>query len=178
MAGLAALTFAGGCVVIENDHIHLHSGSGPNAEGEDRRVDWLGAILVSAGLILITFALGQGQLAPTQWRTPCTFKFSSLYFSSFPNHSKPPKHRHTIPPHPRHPPPPRLRHLATPPRKTHKHKHKHKHNPPPTTHETQPLDARKREIRSRADDRVFGVGVLYILGILGARESCFFFSSR
>ncbi|KAK7450578.1 hypothetical protein VKT23_012887 [Stygiomarasmius scandens] len=36
----------------------------------DQRVDWLGAFLVTAGLVLIIFVLGQGEVAPRQWATP------------------------------------------------------------------------------------------------------------
>ncbi len=37
----------------------------------DRRVDWLGALLITTGLVLIVFVLAQGQVAPKQWATPC-----------------------------------------------------------------------------------------------------------
>lgn len=37
----------------------------------DRRVDWLGGFLVTAGLVLIVFVLGQGEAAPNKWATPC-----------------------------------------------------------------------------------------------------------
>ncbi|KAF5353804.1 hypothetical protein D9758_010586 [Tetrapyrgos nigripes] len=36
----------------------------------DRRVDWLGALLVTAGLTLIVFVLGQGEVASQKWATP------------------------------------------------------------------------------------------------------------
>lgn len=36
----------------------------------DRRVDWVGAFLVTAGLVLLTFSLGDGETAqPKQWKT-------------------------------------------------------------------------------------------------------------
>jgi hypothetical protein len=38
----------------------------------DKRVDWIGAFLVTTGLVLIIFVLGQGEIAPRQWATPCT----------------------------------------------------------------------------------------------------------
>lgn len=72
LAGLAVLTMVGGWFTIDRDV--------PNTE-EDKRVDWLGAFLVTAGLVLVTFVLGQGQLAPQQWQTPCTaflFTFNLL----------------------------------------------------------------------------------------------------
>ncbi len=37
----------------------------------DQRVDWIGATLVTAGLVLIVFVLTQGEIAPQQWKTPC-----------------------------------------------------------------------------------------------------------
>ena len=38
----------------------------------DKRVDWIGAFLVTTGLVLIVFVFGQGEVAPRQWATPCT----------------------------------------------------------------------------------------------------------
>lgn len=51
-----------GMFVIEKD---------PPSTEEDRRVDWIGAVLVTTSLTLIQFALGQGPLAPKRWGTPC-----------------------------------------------------------------------------------------------------------
>ncbi|KAK7040368.1 hypothetical protein VNI00_009838 [Paramarasmius palmivorus] len=36
----------------------------------DRRVDWIGAGLVTVGLVLVVFVLGQGEIAPQRWKTP------------------------------------------------------------------------------------------------------------
>ena len=41
--------------------------------GIDRRIDWLGAFLVTAGLVMIVFVLGEG--AVVGWSTPCSFPF-------------------------------------------------------------------------------------------------------
>jgi hypothetical protein len=60
--GLTALTFLGGLVSIDPDV--------PSTE-IDKRIDWLGAILVTSGLVLIVFVLGQGEVAAQQWATPC-----------------------------------------------------------------------------------------------------------
>lgn len=60
-AGLAAGVVISGIFVIDKD---LPS------TAPDRRVDWIGVILVTAALVLITFVLGQGELAPQQWQTP------------------------------------------------------------------------------------------------------------
>ncbi|KAF6746905.1 efflux protein [Ephemerocybe angulata] len=62
MAGLNLLSAIGGFVSITPDlkeHLPL-----------DRRIDWLGSFLVTAGLVLIVFVLSQGEIAPQQWRTP------------------------------------------------------------------------------------------------------------
>ena len=41
------------------------------SEEPDKRVDWIGAILVTSGLVLIVFVLAQGEIAPQRWKTPC-----------------------------------------------------------------------------------------------------------
>ncbi|KAF5358792.1 hypothetical protein D9758_008591 [Tetrapyrgos nigripes] len=40
----------------------------PSTE-HDRRVDWIGAFLITVGLVLIVFVLGQVEVAPRQWST-------------------------------------------------------------------------------------------------------------
>lgn len=64
--GLTALCFIGGLVSIDPD---VHSTEA------DRRVDWLGAALVTSGLVLVVFVLGQGEVALQRWATPCRFTF-------------------------------------------------------------------------------------------------------
>ncbi|KAJ7820491.1 MFS general substrate transporter [Mycena leptocephala] len=59
--GMAALCALGGLFVIDADT--------PSTE-VDKRVDWLGAGLVTSALVLLLFVLGQCQLAPHGWRTP------------------------------------------------------------------------------------------------------------
>lgn len=59
-AGLSALTVIGAIVSIDADK--------PSDE-PDKRVDWLGAALVTAGLTLIVFVLSDGEIAPQGWRT-------------------------------------------------------------------------------------------------------------
>lgn len=39
----------------------------------DQRIDWLGAFLVTAGLVLIVFVLSNGQIVG--WKTPCAHEF-------------------------------------------------------------------------------------------------------
>ena len=36
----------------------------------DQRVDWLGALLITSGLVLIVFVLSGGEIVG--WKTPCT----------------------------------------------------------------------------------------------------------
>ena len=95
-AGMAALVFLGGLVTIEEDkqdwgvarwvrrvvgrsreveveNVREKSVVGEEEE-EDRRVDWIGAVLVTAGLVCIMFVLGQGELAPDGWKTGCEYK--------------------------------------------------------------------------------------------------------
>lgn len=36
-----------------------------------KRIDWIGASLITIGLILIIFVLGQGEIASDGWKTPC-----------------------------------------------------------------------------------------------------------
>ncbi len=43
----------------------------PSTEA-DRRIDWLGAFLITAGLVLIVFVLSDGEIAPNKWATSCT----------------------------------------------------------------------------------------------------------
>ena len=51
------------------------SGSDSPSAELDRRVDWMGAVLVTAGVVCIMFVLGQGDLAPQKWKTPCESRF-------------------------------------------------------------------------------------------------------
>ncbi|OSC97830.1 efflux transporter [Trametes coccinea BRFM310] len=60
LAGLAAMCCIGAISSMENDFSrHI----------PDRRVDWIGAFLVSAGLTLIIFVLSDGSIAPNGWKT-------------------------------------------------------------------------------------------------------------
>ena len=73
MSGIDFLCFLGGLISFDKDK--------PSTE-IDHRVDWLGASLVTAGLVLIVFVLGQGELAPKQWATPCALRPTSFCFPS------------------------------------------------------------------------------------------------
>ena len=39
----------------------------------DKRVDWVGAALVTVGMILMMFAISDGETAPRGWGTGCMF---------------------------------------------------------------------------------------------------------
>jgi hypothetical protein len=45
---------------------------------KDKRVDWLGGALVTAGLVLIIFVLSDGEVAPNKWATSCELWDKSL----------------------------------------------------------------------------------------------------
>ncbi|KAJ7595339.1 putative efflux transporter [Mycena floridula] len=61
IAGLVAVSLVSGIFTIDADI--------PSTE-PDQRVDWLGGFLVTVGLVLIVFVLGQGESAPQRWATP------------------------------------------------------------------------------------------------------------
>lgn len=60
-AGLSVPIFVGGMFTIDADP--------PLRPDDDRRVDWLGAALVTVSLVLIQFVLGQGELERRGWKT-------------------------------------------------------------------------------------------------------------
>ncbi|KZO95196.1 MFS general substrate transporter [Calocera viscosa TUFC12733] len=59
MAGIGALTLVGAFFTFPPDGV----------PPEDRRVDWIGALLITVGLVLFTFVLGEGEIAPRRWNT-------------------------------------------------------------------------------------------------------------
>ncbi|KII86695.1 hypothetical protein PLICRDRAFT_55610 [Plicaturopsis crispa FD-325 SS-3] len=59
--GLTILCFIGGIVSIPPDL--------PLPAEIDRRVDWIGAALITIGLVLIVFVLSDGEVAPNGWAT-------------------------------------------------------------------------------------------------------------
>ncbi|KAK0199445.1 putative efflux transporter [Desarmillaria ectypa] len=60
ISALTAVTFFLGLYAIDNDRPSIET---------DQRIDWIGAFLVSAGLLLVVFVLSQGEVAPHQWKT-------------------------------------------------------------------------------------------------------------
>ncbi|OCF35415.1 efflux protein [Kwoniella heveanensis BCC8398] len=59
LAGLAFAIIVAAFFVIPSDVAH----------SEDKRVDWLGAALVTVGLILLQFVISAGETAPQGWKT-------------------------------------------------------------------------------------------------------------
>lgn len=64
LTGVNILCFIGGLLSIDKDPKVIQ------ADGR-RQVDWLGAVLITAALVMILFVLGQGESAPKQWATSC-----------------------------------------------------------------------------------------------------------
>ncbi|KDQ19284.1 hypothetical protein BOTBODRAFT_434411 [Botryobasidium botryosum FD-172 SS1] len=60
-AGLGAATAIAAILVIDADVLDPE---------KDRRVDWIGASIITVGLVLLMFVLGQGQIASQGWKTP------------------------------------------------------------------------------------------------------------
>ena len=60
--GLNVLCMIGGAFSIDRDQ--------PSTE-VDKRIDYIGAFLVTAGLTFIIFVLSDGSIAPQGWATPC-----------------------------------------------------------------------------------------------------------
>ncbi|KAF5353670.1 hypothetical protein D9758_008642 [Tetrapyrgos nigripes] len=59
--GVVFLSVIGALVFFDRDEPSIET---------DRRVDWIGAFFVTAGLVLIVFVLAQGEIAPNKWATP------------------------------------------------------------------------------------------------------------
>jgi hypothetical protein len=60
--GLTGLYLLIGLFVIDKDEPSMQ---------KDPRVDWLGATLITVGLVLIIFVLSDGEIAPNKWATSC-----------------------------------------------------------------------------------------------------------
>lgn len=69
MAGMAAISFAAAYFVFPTDILTT----------SDRRVDWVGAALVTVGLVLLQFVVSAGETAPQGWKTPCTLRKRSVW---------------------------------------------------------------------------------------------------
>ncbi|KAF8319050.1 efflux transporter [Clavulina sp. PMI_390] len=63
-AGMAVLAAVLAIIFIAPDTHHLA------LSAQDRRVDWIGAALITCGLVLLTFSVGDGETAtPSQWKS-------------------------------------------------------------------------------------------------------------
>lgn len=80
LTGLSALCFVGGAVTIDKDLPSTEKDRCVSSKAfyfvEDselyqRRIDWIGAFLVTVGLIMIVFVLSEGSIAPHGWKTNC-----------------------------------------------------------------------------------------------------------
>ncbi|KAK0207566.1 putative efflux transporter [Armillaria fumosa] len=61
ITALTVVTFVLGLYAIDGDRPSIPT---------DQRIDWVGAVLVSSGILLVVFVLSEGEMAPHQWRTP------------------------------------------------------------------------------------------------------------
>ena len=73
IAGITALVCIGGFLTIDPDQ---------RSTEEDRRVDWIGSLVITAALTLIIFVLSDGAIAPNGWATHCMC-FSSVLWRVF-----------------------------------------------------------------------------------------------
>jgi hypothetical protein len=61
---LSALVAISGYFVVNSDPARNHE------DKENRTVDWIGAFMISSGLLLFTFSLADGEGAYNGWATP------------------------------------------------------------------------------------------------------------
>lgn len=62
LAAVNVLCLIGGLLSIDEDAPHPK---------DDKKVDWIGASLITIALVMILFVLGDGESAPKQWATGC-----------------------------------------------------------------------------------------------------------
>lgn len=62
LAGVNVLCLIGGLLSIDEDAPHPK---------DDKKVDWIGASLITIALVMILFVLGDGESAPKRWATGC-----------------------------------------------------------------------------------------------------------
>ncbi|KAK7691166.1 hypothetical protein QCA50_006269 [Cerrena zonata] len=63
VTGLSAAVFAGGIFTIQPDKLNID---------DNRQIDWIGALLITVGLVLIVFVLNDASVAPRGWKTGFT----------------------------------------------------------------------------------------------------------
>jgi hypothetical protein len=71
MAGLGFIASAVGFFFVPRDVLTT----------ADRRIDWIGAGLITVGLVLLQFVIADGENASHGWKTPCTYPL--ICFSLF-----------------------------------------------------------------------------------------------
>jgi len=65
LGGIAVIPITIGLLVIPKDDPSLRK------VDEDRRIDWIGGFIVTAGLCLFCFSLTESGIAEKGWATPC-----------------------------------------------------------------------------------------------------------
>jgi hypothetical protein len=65
LGGIAVIPIVIGLLVIPKDDRSLRQ------VDEDRRIDWIGGFIVTAGLCLFCFSLTESGIAEKGWATPC-----------------------------------------------------------------------------------------------------------
>jgi MFS family permease len=68
LGGIAVIPIVIGLLVIPKDDRSLRQ------VDEDRRIDWIGGFIVTAGLCLFCFSLTESGIAENGWATPCMSK--------------------------------------------------------------------------------------------------------
>lgn len=72
--GLAALIAIAAIWVVPADKVRIER-KAARARGEKRaekdKIDWIGAAIITCGLVLVQFTVSDGMSAPKGWRTPC-----------------------------------------------------------------------------------------------------------
>lgn len=68
---MTAQSLLAGLIVIDVDEFH---------DELDRRVDWIGSVLVTSGLVLVVFVLSDGEIAPQKWKNACGYVLRAGFF--------------------------------------------------------------------------------------------------
>lgn len=157
-SGIAFAFMVLGFFVIEEDE--------PSTE-DDQRVDWIGAALVTAGLVLIVFVLSDVPTAHKGWKSPRELFFFSVLLSVF--HQRVDlRRRHHCPVRYRSATRTPLRRLAillrAPAGKPGSSAYALDRS---AAYEAINVDARTRSFRSDADDRLRELGRLHDMGSMG-----------
>lgn len=71
LGGIAVIPIAIGILVIPKD-------KPVDKATQDRRIDWIGGLIVTAGLCLFCFSLTESGIATNGWATPCASAYLHL----------------------------------------------------------------------------------------------------